>query len=610
MLQSIRSSAKYIWIILIIAFIGGFLLVETSGLLGRAPITPGTPVAEVNGEDIPYLTWANAAQARAQQEEQQIGRALTLDERRRLEDDVFDQMVNEILLRQEYERRDIAVSNDEIIAAAQNSPPPQLLGAAELQTEGQFDIQKYRRFIASPAARQQGLLVQLENYYRTEIPRQKLFEQLATDVYVSDARLWQIFRDGNDSAQVTYVSLEADSAAIAAANVPDAEMRAYYDENRASFDRPGRATLSVLMIPRAVTAADTAATRERLLALRQEILGGAKFEDVARRESADSASGAQGGDLGRGARGRFVEEFERAAYALSAGEISQPVLSPYGYHLIKVDERKGDTLALRHILLNIRQSDSTASRTDRKADSLAAIAASADTPARFDSAARVLKLEPSRGTAIQGQPLFLDGRIIPSVSAWAFDGVSVGETSELFDTEDGYYIARLDSLTRGGQLSFDDAKPEIRRLLASRKAVDALVPRAQQIAQSARSSSLEAAARAAGLETAQTPVFTRAMPVPGLGAGNEAVGAAFGLPQGAVSAPVKTSDAVYVLRVDRRVNADSASWVSQKTAQRRQVLDALRQQRARAFMEELRRRADVEDHREQINASVRRQGAA
>src|SRR5204863_2263963 len=135
------------------------------------------------------------------------------------------------------------------------------------------------------------------------------------------------------------------------------------------------------------SATDSALVRDHAVALRNEIVGGAKFEDVAKRESADSVSGARGGDLGRGGKGRFVAPFEQAAYALKPGEISQPVLTQFGYHLIRLDERKGDTLTLHHILLRIQQSDSAAARTDRRADSLARIAASSDQPAKFDEAA-------------------------------------------------------------------------------------------------------------------------------------------------------------------------------------------------------------------------------
>src|SRR3712207_907031 len=275
-----RSAAKWIWIALFVAFVGGFLLVDTSGLLGRTGVTPTTAVAEVNGEDILYTTLQNATQQLAQQREQQLGRGLTLDERQRVEQEAFDQLVSDILLQQEYERRGIRVTDEEIIQAARYNPPPQLMQAPELQTEGRFDPDKYQRYLPSPAARQQGLLTMLEQYYRQEIPRQKLLDQITSDVYLTDSRLWQIYKDANDSAQVSYVAFRADGIADSAAQVTDVEIRAYFDKHRKNLVRPGRAVVSVISIPRTITAADSAAVRDRIMRLRAEIAGGAKFEDV------------------------------------------------------------------------------------------------------------------------------------------------------------------------------------------------------------------------------------------------------------------------------------------------------------------------------------------
>jgi parvulin-like peptidyl-prolyl isomerase len=349
--------------------------------------------------------------------------------------------------------------------------------------------------------------------------------------------------------------------------------------------------------------------RDRLVALRNEIVGGAKFEDVARRESVDTISGSDGGSLGRGAKGRFVAEFENAAFALAPGEVSQPVLTPFGYHLIKVDERKGDTLALRHILLRIQQSDSTATRTDRRADSLANIAAAQEEPARLDSASKVLGLPIQRAVAFEGEPLSLGGRQVPSVSAWALGGAQAGETSDLFDSEDAYYLARVDTIVEGGIPSFEDVKEAVRGRVLGAKKLDKLMADAARLASAAAGSTLEAAAQQQGITVTQTPPFTRAGFAAGLGRLNEAVGASFSLPIGQVSAPIRTEGAVFVLRVDRRVEADRAKFEAQKSAQRTQVLEALRQQRVRAFLEELRESAKIEDRRKEINTQLTRQAS-
>jgi peptidyl-prolyl cis-trans isomerase D len=608
-LQQMRSAAKYIWIIMFVAFVGGFLLAETSGLLGRSAVTTSSIVAKVNGDEIPYLTWANSAAALAQQEEQQRGHALTLDERRQIDEQAFNQLVTERLLQQEYEKRGIRVTDAEIIEAAKYQPPPQFRQAPELQTDGQFDPAKYQRFLASPAAKQQGLLAQLEGFYRTEIPKDKLFTQVSADVYVSDTRLWQIWRDTHDSASVTFVTFRPQVTKEGRDAVTDVELQKYYDAHRKEFERQGRATLSIVAISRRPTPADSLATRAKIQAIHDEIVKGAKFEDIAKRESDDTVSGKDGGLLPRGGKGRFVKPFEDAAYKLAVGELSQPVATQFGFHLIKVDAKKGDTLTMRHILKLIKQGDSAATTTDKKADSLAKIAGGADVPAKFDSAAKALRLLVSRITVREGEPANYLGREVPSVSAWAFGGVKVGESSDLFDDEQGYYLVRVDSLMSGGVQPLAAVKDDVREAVARTKALDALVPKAKVFAEAATAATFDAAAKAQSLVVEKVIPFTRASNVGGLGGVSEAVGAAFGVPVGSITEPVRTDGAVYVLRIDRRVDSDPKAWEAQKAAQRQTVMRGMRDQRVRLFIDGLRKSAKIDDRRKQMQAAQRRQTA-
>ena len=609
MLQAFRSPIfiKVVFGIIFATFVFFYLFAETSGLSGRG-ISLGTSVGTVDGVDIRYDRWESQVRALSAQEQQRRGAgSLTEDDRRRIEDIAFQQIVDSILLAREYERRGITVTDREIQYAAMAMPHPDLAQNPDLQTEGRFDPEKYQRLLQSPMARQQGLTQFLEQYYRTEIPRQKLFEQIAAGVYLTDARLWRIWQDERDSARVSYVALRPATVADSAVRITDDEVRRYFDDHREDFaERQGRAVLSLIAMPRPITAADSAETRQRALALREEIVGGVPFDSVARRESSDSASAAQGGLLGTVARGTFPPDFERAAFALRPGEISQPALSPVGYHLIKVDEKKGDSITVRHIQLPITQSDSSAQRITTLADSVADVAAAAEDPTRLDTAARRFNLPIARAVAVEGEPLMWNGRYVQDLGAWAFRGTRVGDVSDIVDAPEAFYLGRIDSLQPGGKVELADVRDEIRRILVNRKKVDYLEPRARRISDAVvAGKALEQAAQENGASVERTGMFTRVSLVPGVGRLNEAVGAAFGLPVGATSIPVKTEDGVFVLRVDSRVNADRAAWEAQKDQQRQQLLLRLRRQRIQDFVTALRKEADVDDRRSEVQAMTR-----
>src|SRR5689334_18312550 len=197
-----RGLAKYVWVLVALFFVGGFLLYETSGLMGRTPVTATTAVAVVDGTEIPYQAYIARVQQEIQSQQQQNGRSLSQDDTRRIENAVFDQMVNDVLLQEQYRKRGIVVTDDEVREFARYAPPPWIVQAPELQTNGRFDPEKYQRLLASPQARQGGLLVSLEQYYRSEIPREKLIDQVTSGVYVSDEELWRAWKDQHDSAQV------------------------------------------------------------------------------------------------------------------------------------------------------------------------------------------------------------------------------------------------------------------------------------------------------------------------------------------------------------------------------------------------------------------------
>jgi peptidyl-prolyl cis-trans isomerase D len=607
MIQAMRSSAKWIMGVLVIAFVGWMVFDVGMGISGGGSYRPGDAIARVNGVSIDLQTFNDAVRNAQERQRLQTGSApLTREGQQALEDAVLESLVQEILLRDEFDRRGIRVADEEIVAAAQNSPPPEIMSAPEFQTEGQFDLTKYQRFLSSRT--DPNFLLALEARYREEIPRAKLFDQLVADVYVSDAKLWQVFRDQHDSATIRLLTLYPDAAVPdSAVAVTQRELEAYYNGHKDEFTRRAVAYLSYVSVARVPNVADTAAAQTRAAELRREILGGADFAEVARRESADSVSGANGGDLGEVTRPTFVAEFEQAALALRPGQLSEPVRSSFGFHIIKLESRSGDQYHARHILVPIELVGAHLDEVDARIDSLDGRAAEQVDGAELDSAAAGLGIRVEMAPPVrEGERVQAGTETVPDAGLWAFEA-RPGETSPVIETDRASYVFRLDSLIPGGAAPLTQIRDVVHRLVMLQKKREAARQLADQLARdvSAGRATLEAAAKRYEAPLTTMGPFTRTNPPPALQEEPVVVGAAFGVPLNGVSQPVVSDRAVYLVQPVGRRLADSTAFVAQLPTQREQALQTARQARVRLVLSSLREQATVDDRRKALAAAQR-----
>ncbi|HZG88529.1 peptidylprolyl isomerase [Paenibacillus sp.] len=117
--------------------------------------------------------------------------------------------------------------------------------------------------------------------------------------------------------------------------VTDEDIQSYYDENKASYETPEQVRASHILV-------DSKEEAEKLLA---DLKGGADFAELAKEHSKDTGSAVNGGDLNYFGKGQMVPEFEEAAFALDVGQVSDIVESQYGFHIIKVTDKKAATTA-------------------------------------------------------------------------------------------------------------------------------------------------------------------------------------------------------------------------------------------------------------------------
>lgn len=603
MLSTMREKTKVIMLVLLVAFVGWLIFDVGMGLQGTGQVST-QDVGSVNGKPIRYQQWAEAYRALSEQvRAQNPGTVFTREEQQELENQAFESLVQAELLREEYRRRGVHVSDQEIVDLVRRLPPPEVQQSPDFQTDGQFDQAKYERFIASNNEQAEQYRLAMEARYREELPRYKLLQSVTSDVYVSDAKLWQLYRDTRESLTVRALVIRPENVPDSLARVTDEEARRYYERHREEIRRPARAVMSFIALSKAPTTVDSVQITRRLMALRDSITAGRiTFENAARAVSADTSTADSGGLFTVARNSGLPVAFERAVFSLPIGRLSDPVYSTAGTHLIRVERRWGDSAELRHIVLPHARFGERLDTLEARADSLDRIAAEQDDGSMLDTAAARLGLTVERAPPMyEGVPYVIGRYRVPDVSVWAFTEGRPGQTSPVAENNFAYYVFRLDSLFEGGIPPFEQVIAEA-RMAAS---VDRKKVVARQMADDAArrmtaGRTMEQVAQEMGLEVRTIGPFLRTGTVPVLGTATPAVGAAFRLRMGERSGPLESDEAVFVLQPIARTAVDSTAWVAQKDEQRAQVIQLVRRARANQYIAALRRAADVEDRRLEI----------
>ena len=302
---------------------------------GCAPAAP-TWAAKVNGVTLP------ASEFEREYENllrfyQQFGQAPTreLAAQIGLPGQALDRIIDRELLAQEAGRQGVVVTDAEISRTVQEMPT--------FQAGGRFDFDQYDRYARNVA----GSPAKFEALLRKDLLHQKMKEALRQTVKVSEAEIRQAWSDEQDRASLTYVRFPL-AAAEAAAKPSDAEVAAYadreaskiektYGESAARFQKKQRAHVRHLLAraPETADAAADAAARAKVEAAAARIAGGEEFAKVAAEVSDDAATKEKGGDLGFISPELVDAAFADAAFKLAAGQVSPPVRTRSGWHLVQ-----------------------------------------------------------------------------------------------------------------------------------------------------------------------------------------------------------------------------------------------------------------------------------
>jgi peptidyl-prolyl cis-trans isomerase D len=594
MMRQMRENTKWIMLITALAFVALMVFEWGMDITGQSGLGVNE-IGKVNGEGVSYDAYNSSYRRLYDQVQGSQEDPVTSQQVSDIEDAAWDDVVNQMLVQQELRRRGIEVTDDEIRAASRFSPPPEFRSNPAFMTDGVFDLQKYQQFIAGPTV-DNGLLLALEGYYRDVIPRGKLLRQVSSDVYLTDAELWQDFRDRNEAIEVRYIAMNpAQLIEDADVEITPAEIRAYYNENRdGEFAIPAQASVKAIVLDKAPTAADSLAGEEIVSEYRQRLIDG----EVEWDEITGEGSGARTEDLGWFQRERMVDEFSDAAFAARVGVLTEPVRTSFGWHVIDVQAKAADSIQARHVLM-------PHVRTDRSELALLMMADSIETLGEnrpIEEVASITGTEVENATLSQDFSFLAVAGEIGEGAEWAFDEAEeVGDVSPVFETRTAFYMLELVEIRDAGNISQEDAATSIEQILRTQKKLAMARDSAEVMATAIQGGArFEDVATDHGTEIRAAGPFTRSDFVNGLGRMNAAVGAGFGLNEGEVSHVIEANNNAFLIQLMAFTPADTTMFAQGLVGQRAAMVTSVQQTRLQAWLAGLREVAKIVDKRDDV----------
>jgi peptidyl-prolyl cis-trans isomerase D len=377
--------------------------------------------------------------------------------------------------------------------------------------------------------------------------------------------------------------LVADQAKIeATVNPADADLQRMYSQNQEAFRTPERVKARhILLKTQGKPAAEEAAIKAKGENLLKQIKGGADFAKLAKENSEDPGSAANGGDLGDWiTHGQMVPEFDKAIFSLKTGETSDLVKTLYGYHIVQTLARQDAGV---RTFAEVK-GELAAQAKKQRVNDLMQLAS--------DKAQSALQKDPTHPEKVAAdysmQVVRVDnyaaGTPVPELGpSTDFDqavaGLKKGEVSQAVNAGTKVALAMVIDVIPARPSSFEEVQNQIRDLMVQNRSAAAVQKHANELVEKAKAmgGDLAKAAKSMGLDTKTSNEVDRAGNIEGIGMASY-VSEGFTKPDGAVFGPVGLPDGGTIVA---KVISHGGADLSQLPAQRSIVRDEIKSQRAR-----------------------------
>ena len=447
------------------------------GLVGGASITDifsgrqGNEVGSLNGKPILFEDFNQLVSNEINRMDQQSGRLISDEEREYIRAVVWERLIADLIIQEQIVENKIVVGDEEVLFQMKNNPPPFLQNSDAFQSFGRFDLEKYLDAVLNPGQIDWKPIEDfMQNVY---LPSYKLQQYITNSAAISSIDVLEDYKKRFldykiEVLHVTEKAIDQDFYNGLLADRPsDDELSKIYNENISEYDQPELRYLKYVKWPIISNATDSLRVKLEAEDLIFRLNDGEDFALLANTYTQDPSNSAdpqnlKGGDLGWFNKGQLLPEFEIASFEAEIGSIVGPILTQYGYHVIKVNDKRivesNEQVNASHILLTIQPGRGT----ENELKDIASIFALEATEFGFFALADSLGLEIQESNGLRKESIFVDNfGVGRSAVNFAFNNVE-GSTSDAIKNDNFYGVFFLDKVDKETVISFEDVKEDLK----------------------------------------------------------------------------------------------------------------------------------------------------
>ena len=474
LITNMRSRMQVVMWTILVLFVTSMAI---GGLVGGASITDifsgrqGNEVGSLNGKPILFEDFNQLVSNEINRMDQQSGRLISDEEREYIRAVVWERLIADLIIQEQIVENKIVVGDEEVLFQMKNNPPPFLQNSDAFQSFGRFDLEKYLDAVLNPGQIDWKPIEDfMQNVY---LPSYKLQQYITNSAAISSIDVLEDYKKRFldykiEVLHVTEKAIDQDFYNGLLADRPsDDELSKIYNENISEYDQPELRYLKYVKWPIISNATDSLRVKLEAEDLIFRLNDGEDFALLANTYTQDPSNSAdpqnlKGGDLGWFNKGQLLPEFEIASFEAEIGSIVGPILTQYGYHVIKVNDKRivesNEQVNASHILLTIQPGRGT----ENELKDIASIFALEATEFGFFALADSLGLEIQESNGLRKESIFVDNfGVGRSAVNFAFNNVE-GSTSDAIKNDNFYGVFFLDKVDKETVISFENVKEDLK----------------------------------------------------------------------------------------------------------------------------------------------------